>query len=106
MDQRRLLIASAISLLLIIAYDELVLRPYRARQPTAPAPAASKEASAPEPRPELTSDLAADPGPGGFVIVETDLFRVSITPVGARVVDLELKGYRRSVESAERTRFA
>jgi len=96
-DQRRLLIASAISLLLIFAYQEFVLSRYQKRHDAAPAPAASKPAPAREPLPQPTSDLVADPGAGGFVNVETDLFRITLTPVGARVVDLELKGYRRSI---------
>jgi YidC/Oxa1 family membrane protein insertase len=97
-DQRRLLIASAISLLLIFAYQELLSRLYPKRQAATPTPAASK-AAAPshEPVPELASDLAADPGVGGLVKVETDLCRITLTPIGGRVVGLELKGYRRSV---------
>ena len=97
MDQRRLLIASAISLLLIFAYQELVLSRYQKRQAATPTPAASKAAPSREPLPELASDLAADPGVGGLVSVETDLCRITLTPVGGRVVRLELKGYRRSV---------
>ncbi len=99
MDQRRLLIASAISLLLIFAYQELVLSRYQKRQPATPTPAASKAAPSRAPLPELASDLAADPGGGGLVNVETDLCRITLTPVGGRVVGLELKGYRRSVAS-------
>ena len=99
MDQRRLLIASAISLLLIFAYQELVLSRYQKRQPATPTPAASKAAPSHKPLPELASDLAADPGVGGLVNVETDLFRITLTPVGGRVVGLELKGYRGSVAS-------
>ena len=99
MDQRRLLIASAISLLLIFAYQELVLSRYQKRQPATPTPAASKAAPSHKPLPELASDLAADPGVGGLVSVETDLCRITLTPVGGRVVGLELKGYRRSVVS-------
>jgi len=98
-DQRRLLIASAISLLLIFAYQELVLSRYQKRQPATPTPAASKAAPSRAPLPELASDLAADPGGGGLVNVETDLCRITLTPVGGRVVGLELKGYRGSVVS-------
>ena len=98
MDQRRLLIACAISLLLIFAYQELVLSRYQKRQTPAPRSAASKTPASPEPVPYRPSDLAAEPGAGGFVTVDTDVFRIALTPVGGRVVDLELKGYRRSVE--------
>ncbi len=97
MDQKRLLIASAISLLLIFAYQEFVLSRYQRRPVATPTSVASKSTPAREPFRQLTSDLTADPGAGGFVNVETDLFRITITPVGARVVSLQLKGYRHSV---------
>jgi len=100
-DQRRLLVATAISLLLLFAYQELVLSRYQRRQAAAPGPAASKAVPSPkptpQPTPQLAGDLAADPTTGRFVNVETDVLRAAITTIGARVVHLQLKGYRRSV---------
>ena len=99
MDQRRLLIASAISLLLIFAYQALMQRLYPRRLVPRPTPAVSKVAPSREPPLEVTSDLAAEPGVSDLVNVETDVSRITLTPVGGRVVALELKGYRRSVAS-------
>jgi YidC/Oxa1 family membrane protein insertase len=95
-DQRRLLIASAISLLLIFAYQQLVLSRYARRQVSTPRSTPPAE-SAVESPPAAASDLAADPGAAGFVTVETDVFQVSIAPVGARVVDVRLNAYPRTV---------
>jgi YidC/Oxa1 family membrane protein insertase len=98
-EQRRLLIAVIVSLLIIVAYERFVLSRYRKLAPpresagrVAETPPAPAEKPSPPP-----SALAAPRGESGMVVVETDVLRVSITPVGARLADIELKGYRHSV---------
>jgi YidC/Oxa1 family membrane protein insertase len=96
-EQRRLLIAIVVSLLLVIAYQELVLTWYKKPHPAARPPEPPR-ASEPAPAPEPSTDLAVAPG-GDSVLVETDVLRVRITPTGARLAEVELKSYRRSVAS-------
>src|SRR5262245_65553871 len=107
MDQRRFLIALVLSFLLLYAYEQLVVRPYRkAPAPTPqgehapqegvpPAPEAVPPA-APQP-PAENAGLAAAAGDLALVTIETDLIRAAITPVGARLKTLELKKFRQSV---------
>jgi len=94
-EQRRLLIAILVSLLLVIAYQELVLVWYKKPHPTAPPPREAAPSTQPAPPPP--TDLAASPG-AESVIVETDVLRVRITPTGARLASVELKAYRRTVD--------
>jgi len=108
MDQRRFLIALVLSFLLLYAYEQLVVRPYRkAPAPTPqgehapqegvpPAPEAVPPA-APQP-PVENAGLAAPTGDLAPVTIETDLIRATITPVGARLKALELKKFRQSVD--------
>lgn len=107
MDQRRFLLALVLSFLLLLAYEQLVVRPYRKAQPPAPQdqsehaaperPAASPQAP-PTPRPaEGGTGLAAPPGDLPSVTVETDLVRATITTVGARLKSLELRNFRQTV---------
>ncbi len=101
MDQRRVLIASVISLLLIFAYQQLVLSRYVRKQPATPVSAPAAKTAVPSgTSPRIETPLGADTGSGEFVNVDTDLFQVSITTVGARVADLRLKNYRRTVADA------
>jgi YidC/Oxa1 family membrane protein insertase len=97
-DQRRLLIASAISLLLLFAYQEFVLSRYRRHEPAVPASSTSPAAPR-ETLPPITSELAAEPTSEASVTVETDLVQVSIAPAGARLGDIKLKAYRKAVGS-------
>jgi YidC/Oxa1 family membrane protein insertase len=107
MDQRRLLLAFLLSMLLVFAYQELVVRRYQ--KPVAPAPVAE----APETPDERRADdavaprsdaaegdtaLAASVQQGSIVTVDTDVLRARITSAGARLLALELKAYRRTVE--------
>jgi YidC/Oxa1 family membrane protein insertase len=90
-------------------YEQLVVRPYR----TAPRPVPQGEAGTPEsapvapggtPPPALPSatpgavtGLAAPPGDHPTVTVETDLFRATITTLGARLESFQLKDFRETV---------
>ena len=108
MDQRRFLIALVLSFLLLLAYEQLVVRPYRKAQPVAPQDQTEqqpREGSAPVPgAPPTTLPTHADTGlaaPLGdlpIVTVETDLIRATITTVGARLKSLELKNFRQTVD--------
>lgn len=101
MDQRRLLLAFALSLALLMLYQELVLRRYP-RQPPGDRIAVPEEArpapplSAP-PLPTAASQLAAPTGAAAMITVETDVLRARITAAGARLASFELKAYRRTV---------
>ena len=100
MEQRRLLIAFAVSLLLLVAYQEFVIKPYQKRRPAPAAPVAEGEAPVAPTAPPATppaSELAAADTNALSVAVETDVFRARITAQGARLAELQLTGYRRSV---------
>jgi YidC/Oxa1 family membrane protein insertase len=103
-EQRRLLLAFLLSLLLLIAYQELVLKRY---QPHAPAPETPKTAPAMPPTASTLPPPVASAPAGGLtadvqgvqvVHVETDEFRAAITTAGARLMTLELKAYRKTIE--------
>jgi len=96
-DQRRLLLAFALSLVVLVLYQELVLRKYRPAQRRAPV---SQETQAPSaPPPAAATELGAPPGEEAeLVTVETDVLRATISALGARLLKLELKQYRRTVQ--------
>src|SRR4029450_11297863 len=94
--------------LLLLAYEQLVIRPYRRAQPAAPQGETERpplEGSAPAPEtppsslpPHATGGLAAPLGDVPTVIVETDLLRATLTTLGGRLKSLELKIFRQSVD--------
>jgi YidC/Oxa1 family membrane protein insertase len=98
-----------LSFLLLLAYEQLVIRPYRRapapapqsqHEPTAgevPAPTPSGPAPAPAGAGPAEGSLAAPVGDLPVVTVETDLVRATITTVGARLKTLELKEFRQTV---------
>lgn len=102
MEQRRLLLAFGLSLLLLIAYQELVLKRYQHPAPdiTRTEPVAPGAPVAPAPAVESTpaGGLTADVQGAGVVHIETDHFRATITAAGGRMMTLELKSYRKSIE--------
>jgi YidC/Oxa1 family membrane protein insertase len=109
-QQQRLLLAFALSILLWIGYQELVLKPYE--QPASP----PGEVAAPEQLPVeagSTSNTTLPPAPvattkttsgltapvaGATVVVETDLSRTTLTTKGGRLLAVELKHYRQTVD--------
>jgi len=110
MDQRRFLLALVLSFLLLYAYEQLVVRPYR----TAPRPVPQGELGGPEtaptipgqppstppattPAPAGAAALAAPPGDQPRVTVDTDLFHATITTLGARLESFQLKDFRETV---------
>jgi len=99
-EQQRILIALIAALVIFVAYDRLVLSRYKRPQPAKPSAAPAEGPTGttiPEKPPAPASALAAPRGDADVVVVETDVLRASITPVGARLADLELKAYRRTV---------
>ena len=100
MDQRRLLLAFGLSVLILFIYQEVIVRRYRVPAPVTPAAGPSDQAAAPAAIPEkpaIPNELAAS-AEGAVIPVETKVFRAGITPLGARLATLELKEYRRAVD--------
>jgi YidC/Oxa1 family membrane protein insertase len=105
-EQRRLLLVVVISLVILVSYNELVLKRYRRLRPAAApgAPAESLPPAAAQGAPQKpSSDLEAPTDGQGMIVVETDLVRATITPVGARLKELRLKQYRHTVEPESET---
>jgi YidC/Oxa1 family membrane protein insertase len=97
-EQRRLLLAFGLSVLLLIAYQELVLKRFQRPTPqTAPPQPAAPAASAPADT-AVTQGLAAPSEGGDVVRIDTDLLHATISTVGGRLTALELKQFRKSVD--------
>jgi YidC/Oxa1 family membrane protein insertase len=96
-EQRRLLLTFAISLVLLVLYEQFVLSKYQKPRRQVPVAQGGEGSQAVPAEAEPPSKLAAPVEPGEVVVVETELFRASITSVGARLVGFELKPYRRTV---------
>jgi YidC/Oxa1 family membrane protein insertase len=112
LDTSRLLIAIILSLGLVFAYQELVLK--RLYPPTEHGPTHKPKPGAPTATP-LATPLAAGPGqpslpkpavgalvgvaaaPEKLVVVDTDLYRATFATRGARLKSFELKRYRETV---------
>jgi YidC/Oxa1 family membrane protein insertase len=95
-EQRRLVLALGLSLLALFLYQELVLRRYPRRPSPAPLPQAA-EAPPPVPAPSV-SGLAAPAAERPPITVVTDVARFAITPLGGRLVSLELTRFRQTVQ--------
>src|SRR6059036_2704559 len=97
-EQRRLLIAFLVSLVLIVAYQQLVLSRYRRPEPVtrSTVPTTTLLPSAAPVAPAPPGDLSA-PIEDDVVTVETDVVRATLSSVGARLADLRLKAYRRKI---------
>jgi YidC/Oxa1 family membrane protein insertase len=104
-EQRRLLLAVVLSLVILVSYNEFVLKRYEKPRAT-PTPATPVEHSTQAPEradvPKPSSKLAA-PSDGTEVVVETELVRAIFTTVGARLKALHLKRFQRSVDSPNET---
>ena len=101
MEQRRILIALVISLVFVVAYQELILNRYRRTRTGVPEPAPSTQTAAPEPEtgapPTPSSGELGAPAGESSISVDTDVLRIVLTPVGARLADIDLKLYRQTV---------
>ncbi len=107
--ERRALIAVVISLVILVLYQEVVIKRLYAPPPE-PAPAEptgfhGAPATEPEPAPPSTDTLreapaaqtAEAPVEGRDVTVDTDLYRAVFTTAGARLKSLKLKTHRTTV---------
>jgi YidC/Oxa1 family membrane protein insertase len=104
MDQRRVLLAVALSLGVVLLYNHFVIRP---RQQAVEAHRESRTTTT-QPRPEPVAPAAparadylsfeAGGGTETPVVVDTDVWRLVFTPRGARLTSVALKKFRRSVE--------
>lgn len=108
MDQRRLLLGVGLSVVLLFLYQELVISRYSRK--TVAEPPAERIGGAPGPEVVPAPDAVPRPGiPGGELVapvsdaapisVETDLVRARIAPVGGRLLALELKQFRETVDA-------
>jgi YidC/Oxa1 family membrane protein insertase len=99
---RRILLAVALSLLVMWLYEYFVLGPYKAKQISESGTPATTAVTQPPPVAPPTeapapSSLTAPLGGAPSVTIETDLMRVVITSAGARLESLQLKDYRSKV---------
>jgi len=112
--ERRALIALVISVLIVVLYQEFVLKRFYgpgtappgnveppSAAPTAGAPAAAPaQPNAPPPAavpPPVAAPAGAAPA-GSDVVVETSLYRAVFTTTGARLKSFELKRFRATVD--------
>ncbi len=107
--ERRALIAVVISLVILVLYQEVLLRfiyppPAHQEDVTAPPPNTdAPPAPAREPAPELTAPAAAAAAPGPaiearHITVDTELYTAVFTSLGARLESFRLKKYRTTVD--------
>ena len=111
MDQRsRIILAVVLSLAVVIAYQEFVVRPRQVPPvtdsmpvpPTTGTTLAPSAGASPTPTPAAPADIGNlsfefhDVPP---VVIETDVWRATLTPQGGRLTSLQLKHFRRSVEA-------
>jgi YidC/Oxa1 family membrane protein insertase len=108
MEQGRVILAVALSLLIWLVYDTFVLRPWQADHPQPPEPrqlavndpqgaARDLPVSPGEPQPEVAA-FAAPLSDENLIEVETDLYHARVDPHGARLASFELKRYRQGVQ--------
>ena len=107
--ERRALIAVIISVLILVLYQEFVMKrlygphpgaaPSEIAQPPAAPPAedVEKVASKADAPPPAKAAVEPPAAPGTEVVVDTDLYRAVFTTAGARLKSLELKRYSSAV---------
>lgn len=102
--EKRALIAVAISIFILLFYQEVVLR--RLYPPSPEGQTAVREPSptvpvAPRTAPDIPPEIAAPAqprAPARSVTVETDLYKAAFTTAGARLQSFQLKKYRTTVD--------
>lgn len=117
MDQRRVWLAVGLSLLLLLVYEQFIVRPYRERPvpppgAEAPAPAAgtSPAKAPPATTPGTPAESPARPSGGlaapidgadaAAITIRTDLFEAQLSLQGGRLAQCLLTRFRRTVESS------
>ena len=101
--ERRALIAVVISLVILIVYQEVIIK-HLYGPPTGPLPGEAPPsmpppppaAPAPEP-PRVPAEPVAERAEGRDITVETDRYRAVFTTAGARLKSLGLKDYRTTI---------
>ena len=102
--EKRALIAVAISIFILLFYQEVVLRRFYPPPPEGETAVSAPPATAPvAPRsaPDIPPEIAAPVRPQSearMVTVETDLYRAVFTSAGARLQNFQLKKYRTTVD--------
>lgn len=104
--ERRALIAVVISLVILVLYQELVIKrlyPPVPRPPVEEAPPPIAEQARPAPPAAAGGPVAPAQPPAGLVegrdvVIETELYRAVFTTAGARLKSLQLKRYRTTVQ--------
>jgi YidC/Oxa1 family membrane protein insertase len=102
-QQWRLLLAFGLSILLWLGYQKLVLERYETPPPSGEvATDASSTSNTTLPPPPAATGKPVDglgaPAAGATVVVDSDLSRTTITTRGGRLLSLELKAYRETVQ--------
>src|SRR5437667_10664031 len=101
MEQRRLLVAFGLSVLILFLYQEVIVRRYRGPPTETPAVSTGERAPAPASTPDRTPSttaLAAPADGADLIPVETGVIRAAITPLGGRRIIKKKKSYRRTVD--------
>src|SRR5215831_8430861 len=107
MDQRRLFLAIALSLVIIVLYQELYLKkriqqgqpppiPTSEQRPSVTEPSTASPSTPPEAAPP--AELSAPVGDEPRVTIDTDVFHIVVTTRGARLLSLELQRFRQAVQ--------
>ena len=110
MDQRRMLLAVLLSVGVVLLYNQFVVRPRQQPQPvaldrveetptTVPSATAPPEAPGPHASPRDIGYLSFEVDSQPLVVVETDVWRATIAPRGARLTSVALKQFRQSVQA-------
>ena len=108
MDQRRVMLAVLLSVVVVVLYNELVIRPHQQAIAPETAPASTTVPTPREDTPAVkaeapgerkTSELSFDVGDAVAVVVENDRWRAIVTTQGGRLESLQLKGFRTTVEA-------
>lgn len=101
MEERRLLVAVALSLLILTGYS-LLFGPRRQAPVATPSPGAATE-STPEPAPPAPMPSPVSPGPPPAVERETDEIPADVTPVvGEREMRVEVRGKAETIAFSNR----
>lgn len=112
MDQRRVLLAVVLSVAVVLLYNQFIVRPRQQMQPqpgdrvltpttVPPSPAPAQPGQSPAAPAAVSGDgadyLSFEVGDKAPVVVETDVWRATLAPRGARLVSLALKQFRQTV---------